>query len=182
MSEGFVLYCSPTLAGIKTGSLFSEAYDSECSLMRKISHMEALLSPKGVHIVVLKRNMRRALIYVYRLSALERDLMQKEAQDLLREKGYLGQSVRELIIELADRLNDGSSFPHEIGLFLGYPIEDIRGFIDNRAANFKLCGCWKVYGDEQAARKRFSTYDKCKNIYYRNWKAGKPLEQMVVSK
>lgn len=46
-------------------------------------------------------------------------------------------------------------FPHEIGLFLGYPLEDVQGFIENRAEGYKCVGCWKVYGDEEYAKQEF---------------------------
>jgi len=54
-------------------------------------------------------------------------------------------------------------FPHEIGLFLGYPVEDVRGFIEQRGKDCKLSGYWKVYGDEQAARRLFHQFDRCRD-------------------
>ena len=53
---------------------------------------------------------------------------------------------------LIRRLQDEAEFPHEIGLFLSYPPEDVQGFIDHHARDFKLSGLWKVYGDEAYAR------------------------------
>ena len=49
---------------------------------------------------------------------------------------------------LIERLQNREDFPHEIGLFLSYPPEDVQGFIDNRAHNYKRICAWKVYGDE----------------------------------
>ena len=34
------------------------------------------------------------------------------------------------------------SSPHEVGLFLSYPPEDVKGFIDHRASGFKSAGLW----------------------------------------
>ena len=36
-----------------------------------------------------------------------------------------------------------------MGLFLSYPPEDVKGFIDHRANDFKYAGLWKAYGDEE---------------------------------
>ena len=42
--------------------------------------------------------------------------------------------------------------PHEIGVFLGYPIWDVKGFIDNKGKDFKYCGTWKVYNNTDYAK------------------------------
>lgn len=68
----------------------------------------------------------------------------------------------------------------QIGLFLGYPPEDVEGFILNHAKGYKCIGCWKVYGDEQAARKKFEAFNLCTKCCcsYRN--RGMSVEKMVV--
>jgi len=69
------------------------------------------------------------------------------------------------IENLQERLRSSSDFPHEIGLFLGYPLEDVRGFIENAGQNCKCTGCWKVYCNECETVKLFMKYKKCKDIY-----------------
>ena len=44
--------------------------------------------------------------------------------------------------------DESGEFPHEVGLFLSYPPEDVKGFIAHRANDFKCAGLWKVYGNE----------------------------------
>ena len=72
-------------------------------------------------------------------------------------------------------------FPHEVGLFLSYPPEDVKGFIDHRAGGFKCTGLWKVYGDEEKARSLFEKYRKCTEIYCTLWQSGSKLEQLAVA-
>lgn len=36
-------------------------------------------------------------------------------------------------------------FPHEMGILLGYPVEDVEGFIINNGKNELYTGYWKVY-------------------------------------
>ena len=85
------------------------------------------------------------------------------------------------VCRLVEKLRKDSEFPHEIGLFLGYPAEDVKGFIENKAASSKCSGCWKVYGDEQTAMNLFEEYRKCTEICYRKWKNGADVEQLTVS-
>ena len=68
-----------------------------------------------------------------------------------------------------------------MGLFLSYPPEDVKGFIDHRANNFKCAGLWKVYGDEEKARSLFEKYRKCTEIYCALWQSGFKLEQLAVA-
>lgn len=72
-------------------------------------------------------------------------------------------------------------FPHEIGLFLSYPPENVLGFIQNGACKHKCVGCWKVYGDERAAKNIFEKYDMCSKAYSRQWLRGKSIEQLTVA-
>ena len=82
---------------------------------------------------------------------------------------------------MIEKPHTDSEFPHEIGLFLGYPADDVKGFIENKAACSKCAGCWKVYGDEQTAMSLFAKYRKCTEIYYRKWKSGVAVEQLKVT-
>ena len=72
-------------------------------------------------------------------------------------------------------------FPHEIGVFLGYPLGDVEGFIANRGRNFTCCGCWKSYGDPDAARRHFAQLNKCTAVYLRLFHSGTPVLKLAVA-
>ena len=83
--------------------------------------------------------------------------------------------VEEQLAELGRRLEAGQgSFPHEIGLFLSYLPEDVLGFICNGACNHKCVGCWKVYGDVDAAIKKFESFESCTHR-----SRGKALDEII---
>ena len=84
-------------------------------------------------------------------------------------------------MQLAGKLQGNCEFPHEIGLFLGYPPEDVKGFIENHAKNYKFTGYWKVYGDEAEAKKLFDRYRKCTQLYTRLWHGGRTVERLTVA-
>jgi len=175
-----VQQCSPTLAGLKTGSLFTCPFRTEEELRADIAALNRRLAPKGVNVRIL-RVRRRALLYLYRPSKLRRDFATAEVALLLRQYGYTVDDTEECICRLCSRLEAASGFPHEIGLFLGYPAEDVRGFIENRSGGCKCVGTWKVYGDENAARKRFAQYEKCTRIYQTKYSEGRSIERLTVS-
>ena len=181
MSEELIIrQCSPTLAGIKTGSLFTCPFRTEAELRADIASLNRRLAPKGVYVRIL-RVRRRALLYLYRPSSLRRDFDSAEVAALLREYGYAADDADACVRQLRARLAGASDFPHEIGLFLGYPAEDVRGFIENRSDGCKCVGTWKVYGDEAAARVRFAQFEKCTRIYQAQFSKGKSIERLTVS-
>ena len=100
---------------------------------------------------------------------------------MLLKYGYVPENPNGCVVHLIHRLRSEGEFPHEIGLFLSYPPEDVLGFICNRACNHKCVGCWKVYGDEQAAKNIFEKYEVCSKIYSRQWQQGKSIEQLTVA-
>lgn len=173
--------CAPTLAGIKTGNLFTCPYESRESLKDYLRQMNRRLGPKGLRVLPMRLSEKKALIYLYRPKNLSEDLSHEDAADILRRYGYNVDSSEQCVIRLIRKLRDYEEFPHEIGLFLGYPPEDVRGFIDNHACGYKCVGCWKVYGDEEAAKRKFAQYKKCTQVYCDQWAKGKSIERLTVA-
>ena len=172
---------APTLAGIKTGSLFPCPCEDHEALMTDIRKLNRRLTPKGLCLLPLRFLPGQALLYLYRPAGLRRDLRDAQASELLRQAGYGDESCERCVARLACRFREGKEFPHEVGLFLSYPPEDVRGFINHRAGGFKCAGLWKVYGDEEKARSVFEKYRKCTEIYCALWQSGLKLEQLAVA-
>ena len=181
MSEGtFLTHCAPTMAGIKTGSLFTATYGSEEELHSDLVMLNAVFSGKGLVVTCLRYSNGTALIYVYRPLRLIRDLGRKESKEILDRYGYDSSDYRACLELLSRRIFENAGFPHEIGLFLGYPPEDVRGFIDNGARGSKATGMWKVYGDVREAEILFRKYRKCTDVYLNCWQRGTPLSRLAV--
>ena len=182
MSDDYIIrHCAPTLAGIKTGNIFACPYETKETVLQSIRETNRRLRHKGLRVLPLRFSDKKALIYLYRPKILSADLTDTTAMKLLERYGYNTVSCEKCIVRLMQRLRAQDEFPHEIGLFLGYPPEDVCGFIENKACNCKCVGCWKVYGDEEAARKRFAQYKKCTKIYCDQWAKGKDIERLTVA-
>lgn len=179
--EAVVRCCAPTLAGLKTGSLFTCPCEDRQAVTDAIRRFNARLRCKGLQALALRFSHRRALIYVYRPHRLQADFSAGQASRLLTELGYQPESCRRCVGRLIRKLRSGGEFPHEIGLFLGYPPEDVQGFMEHHAAGSKCTGCWRVYGDPEAAQKRFAQYEKCTRIYRAQWKKGTAIERLTVA-
>ena len=176
--ENLIRYCSPTLAGLKTGALFNCPYTNLTELRSGLRAWNLRLGAKGLRVVPMRWARGWALLYVYRPGCLARDLREGRASQILEEKGYCASCPGKCVSELMRRLREQEDFPHEIGLFLGYPPEDVEGFMENRAC--KCVGCWKVYGDVETAQKTFAKYKKCTNVYCRLYAQGRSVENLTV--
>lgn len=182
MLERYLIeHCSPTLASLKTANLFSCEFLSDAALEQDLCNWNEYFSGKGVSILVLRKRGNRALVYVYREHRLKRDLERPGVADFLQENGYNGTDVDSAIATLRAKLEQWDEFPHEIGLFLGYPLGDVIGFIQNEGRNCKCTGCWKVYCNECEACKLFAQYRKCKEVYTRLWKQGRSVLLLTVA-
>lgn len=177
--ETIVEHCSPTLAGLKTGNLFSCSFPCRRALTEDLRRFNRIFVPRGVRIIPLRYSSGRALLYLYRPDRLSRDLSREGAVSILRGIGYGGSDAQQLRF-LIRRLESSAEFPHEIGLFLSYPAEDVRGFMVQGPEKYKCIGFWKVYGDEQSAKKTFCKYRRCHKIYVRQLRSGVPLSKLTV--
>ena len=179
--ELLVRHGAPTLAGMKTGSLFSCACDDMDALRAEVRRLNRVLAPRRLCLLLLRRMQGRALLYLYRPDRLRHDLADAAAQALLRESGYDCIRCGQCMAQLIRRLRAGGEFPHEVGLFLSYPPEDVQGFIRNQAGGFQCAGPWKVYGDPERAQATFQKYRQCTKIYCRLYRAGVSLERLAVA-
>lgn len=182
VSEETLIYqCSPTLAGIKTGNLFACAFKNRDELRATVRRFNRILVPKGVRMIPLRFENGKAMIYVYRPIRLAADLNADRAKLILSDKAYPIGSPDRCIAELMRRLKSGEGFPHEIGLFLGYPAEDVEGFIRCKARSFKSVGTWKVYGDAAAAHDEFTRFKECRSAFQEAYSNGRSMDSLIAS-
>jgi hypothetical protein len=179
-ADQIVRFCAPTLAGLKTGSLFTVHASSDHELRSDIASFNRRFSAKGIRIIPVKVCDGYSLIYLYRPDMLDKDLHDPMAVSILERFGYSMTSSDRCVVDLVRRLKVSAEFPHEIGLFLGYPPLDVDGFIRNPNEGFYEVGYWKVYSDVQSARLAFSRYRRCTEEYGRLLEEGSTLEQLVV--
>ena len=179
--------CAPVLAGLKPAGLFRYETRDCADLARRVRSWNEQLNSKGLRVRVMKGCARthRFLVYVYREAQLSAVLADKAVQEFLRQEGYQLPAEQEqtgaLLNQLSRRLCCQAEFPHEIGVFLGYPLPDVVGFIENRGQNFTCCGYWKSYGEPVAARRRFDQLSKCTAVYLRLFHSGTPIARLTVA-
>ena len=179
--------CAPVLAGLKPAGLFRYETRDCADLAARVRGWNETLNPKGLQVRVLKGCARthRYLVYVYRENRLREVLSDEKVRAFLAQEGYrLPERLDDcepLLRQLSRRLCCEAEFPHEIGVFLGYPLTDVVGFIENQGRNFTCCGCWKAYGDPLTAQKHFAQLSKCTAVYLRLFHSGTSILRLAVA-
>lgn len=174
--------CSPTLAGIKTGNLFSIKDEDTEGIVDTLRELNGVIREKGLRIVPIKKSERHMLIYMYRPDYLKHDFNDPDAINILKELGYSPDDVERCLAKLAGELNKNEGFPHEIGLFLGYPPRDVKCFMKDPDRGVQCTGYWKAYGDKEEAVKTFNRYNHCTKVYKNAYKNGRTLAELTVKR
>jgi hypothetical protein len=124
----------------------------------------------------------KCMLLFFRGPSLRRRLQHPEARAILQSLGYsMDEPLQVQLDFLQKRLRMSSNFPHEIGLFLGYPPADVQGFIEHGGRNFSYCGYWKVYADEQRTKALFALYAACTEKFCRQLRAGTRIEDLLLA-
>lgn len=156
--KSMAYHLAPAMLGIKPACLMSMEKNKD-GLEENVELFNSRAYTKGMKLTVL---------------------CECKSRKLLESFGYDSRMTLEQQLErLSGRISASEDFPHEIGLFLGYPVDDVTGFIQNKGRNYLLCGYWKVYSDENRARRIFSNYDKCRNYLCNKLAQGESIYQAL---
>lgn len=174
-----VISCAPVIKGIKAGGMIILSKD-----MAGIVWNSLLKSELSVHI--LYQSSQKIILYVYQKELLTSVLKKPNVQEFLKIYGYLEEDTQAKLKILTERVKifyrEKEEFPHEIGVFLEYPLEDVIGFIKNQGRHFLLSGYWKVYHDIEKAKEICRSYDRAKEELVKDILDGKTLTELWIGK
>ena len=150
---------------------------------KELARISMKLHNTNISLIILCTCKKRHLVMVYRAKELEEHLRSKEVSDYLREFGYRRDDFISNLIRLHQRMNGFynkmKEFPHEVGVFLGYPICDIKGFLENKGERYLHSGYWKIYGNLEETRKKFLSYDEARETAIDEFLSGRELESIA---
>ncbi len=172
------LRCAPLLAGLKCANLLILRKGQSCRIRHFVIHT-------NISGYLFYQSKEQEFLLLYRAGELEAHLSQPEAGRILGRMGYPDQSLCGLLDTFgkryrAYRMGQGS-FPHEMGLFLGYPPEDVQGFMEHQGENCLCAGYWKVYVHAAEKEVLFRKFDAAKERLVRMLAAGAHAEEMMES-
>lgn len=153
------LQCAPVIIGIKIANLFCVSKEDEALV-------EKILNGTRIDFYCLGQRDKKAIYLLFLSPEFEIYMNEMMEQQILSSYGYSELSFAGILRRLQERYTgymvNGNSFPHELGIFLGYPIEDVEGFIKNKGKNYLYAGYWKVYQDVEDKKLLFYAYESAK--------------------
>lgn len=176
LERQLMFQCAPLIAGLRISNLFvipSEQWKHLCDLLCK--------SP--LHCRILYRKEESLTVLLYHPVKLSAYLLGRRARTLLYHEGYKKLNLKYIISTFTCRYRmyrTGSrSFPHELGLLLGYPLDDVEGFIKNGGEHSLYTGYWKVYANVPAKRHLFRKYEYAREELLEQILHGVRLEEVL---
>lgn len=149
------LQCAPLISGLKISNLL-------ITKSGNLVPVQKMLQRSGLSHLLLYRTEQRLELLLFRVEELEAYLEKPEVYAMLKRLGYRGHSLTKLLLYFQKRYRiykaGNLGFPHEFGLFLGYPVEDVCGFMEHHGRNFLYNGYWKVYGELPDKLKLFQRF------------------------
>ena len=162
---------APTLAGIKTGSLFPCPCEDKEALFADIRRLNRLLVPKGLCLLPIRFLKGQVLLYLYRPSELRRDLEDEQAAEILHHAGYNSGHCGRCIANLIRRFREGGEFPHEVGLSSRIRRRTSRASSTTAPATSNARGCGR---STATRRRRASCSPASKNARRSTAHSGRP--------
>lgn len=170
--------CAPVLAGVKPSNM----------LVLENKHLRNVvraLEGTGLSWRCLYAGSEKNIWLLYRKEALEEIVLGEEQMEFLKEFGYTEDTLDRLLVRFGQRFrqyrNDKNlAFPHEMGVFLGYPMADVKGFIKHEGRNYLYCGYWKVYENIEETKELFKTYEEVRQVFVQEASKGKNLWQITM--
>lgn len=170
------LQCAPLLTGVKISNLLTV-----CAGMKRAAIR--LFSNSGILCHLFYESKEKVTFFLYQKTGLEEHLNRPEVRALLQSLGYYNKTLNEILCDVSRRytlhMGQRKPFPHEVGLLLGYPAEDVEGFIRHQGKNFLYSGYWKVYGDLRQSQRAFEAYDRAKEEVVRMVFAGTGIREIL---
>ena len=153
-----------TIVGVKPAELINlSRIDSVCKEKCIRNYKECILCNDNIRMIYFKNKHDKEQIFVYNIEALDVYLKNKTAQKILKDIGYPEEySTTKYVNHLIKKLRT-EDFPHEIGLFLGYPLKDVIGFMEIAPLKLIKVNGWKVYGSERQSDIQYNNFANARN-------------------
>ena len=175
-----VNHCGATLVGVKAACLVSCCRVPREQVADSVAAYNRALNRSGLLFRIYHNRAGCPLLFVYRPALLWNRLRSSEAAPILAQAGY-SIGLKDCLDRLGDRLAAGEEFPHEIGLFLDYPPDDVAGYLLHGGRDCKACGYWKVYSDVDRANRLFRLYDACREALCAQLDKGLALVELLAT-
>ncbi len=175
------LQCAPLLTGLKLSNLFIISLENEENFLE---YMDKVVHNVDIEAYRLLEHQGKCIYLLYRRKALESFLFKEDVREFFAKEGYVDFTLDGMLLGFRFRYQKhrlcGGEFPHEMGLLLGYPLEDVVGFVKNEGENFLCSGYWKVYANPAEKMTLFGKFQSAEERLLRMLSKGISIKDVIV--
>lgn len=152
---------APVLEGKKPSSLITFSKDNKNLYEMWKKYRNEFKKNSRLEYFELRETDKYILVLFYNKEKLNEVIIENQNMNFLRRFGYRKDMKLQESLELLNSRFE-EVCPHEMGIFLGYPVKDVISFIKCSGKGCLMCGYWKVYHNPLKAAEIFKAYDKAK--------------------
>ncbi|MFP3042956.1 DUF3793 family protein [Treponema primitia] len=157
--EVFIRWAAgPTIGGIKPASLVRLPRNGLDRAWNTWG--EEICRALDISAAFLRESSAGVLVLLYRRCLLRKVLHSPSGRYLGSLSYPIGSGLDSCLEHLENRFFNHAIFPHEVGIFLGYPPEDVIAFCAGKPSPYDCCGYWKVYHRPEKAKRTFAHFDR----------------------
>ncbi|QUH28864.1 DUF3793 family protein [Vallitalea guaymasensis] len=154
---------SPVIKGIKPAEIISLP-KSEENVRGKLKLLTTMYNNcSKIKGEIINYSSKSIKIFIYNEYALQKILHKKNIRNFLATCGYSpSYSLEDCLEKLFSRISMGK-IPDEIGIFLGYPLKDVMGFMGVVNLPLTKVNYWRIYGDANISDRLYDNIQKVKH-------------------
>ena len=103
-------------------------------------------------------------ILFYNIVNIEKVLNNKPKVDFLKRQGHNELDDYKHFIDYFTKKLEKNIIPPEIGIFFGYPVKDVIGYIGHPSLECTVTKGWKFYGDPRLSEEKFKNYSTAEKL------------------
>ncbi len=170
-------HCAPSIFGIKSANLVNIDIDKCKNIEEDILKINMI--DTKVKFRILKKCGNKVLLLTYKEKNLYHQLFEANNYNYLLTYGYPKEKNLDLFLEYLSKRIKLNDFPHEIGVFLGYDLNDIKDYVSGKKECL-LTGYWKVYSNPDLKLECFNRFSRCRRAALTLLERGYDFERVII--
>lgn len=161
--EKFLIYnASLVISGVKPSATVTIKKGNDNLYDKWVKYGRDFLKNIDIQYINLRECDNALIILIYNEEQLKNYIFKTENKKFLMQLGYTDENDINKYLYILEKRYKEFNCPHELGVFLGFPLNDVKDFMECKKKKCLSCGYWLVYNNLKEAKETFNKFDKVK--------------------
>jgi len=183
--DPYIKWCvellAPVILGAKPAEIMSFPEYTPLNNEKKEKIKDFFTCCKKMNYIEFKTSNGCPKVIFYNPISLNETLSDVRILKFLKGYGYPEEYSLDIYLNHLARKMEIEGMPHEIGVFLGYPLKDVLGFLGHPSLKLTKVNGWHVYGDPTLSDMKYNSFMEAKNIIREKLKLGNIREVVLTA-